>query len=172
MWKPFGNADSVVKMKNDQVMTLITCWGLMMLSQIGVNVSSLLREVVLISRYDAVFPSSEEKNPLNNTLWMTNPQELACLLCLHWPLWESQEICEPFWAASLTASFNAKGSQFWQCMADWGADVEVNFVEGALNEEMLRQCCLEWGCVRKVRGHQANRSSPAIPQSTGSFFLP
>lgn len=67
MWKPFGNADSVVKMKNDKIMMLTTCWGLMMLSQIHVNVSLLLREVVLISRYDAVFPSHEEKNPLNNT---------------------------------------------------------------------------------------------------------
>lgn len=141
----------------------------MMLSQTRVNVSSLLREVVLISWYDAVFPSGEEENPLNNTLWMTNPQEPACLLCLHWPLWESQEINKPFWAVSLTASFNAKGSQFWQRMADWGADMEVNFVDGA-TEEILRQCCLEWGSVRRMSGHQANRSSSAVPQSAGTFF--
>jgi len=47
----------------------------------------------------------------------------------------------------------------------------VNFVDGALNEEMLRQCCLEWGCVRRVRGHWENRSSAAVPQSAGSFFF-
>lgn len=53
------------------------------------------------------FPSTEGKIPLNNTLWMSDPWESARLFRLRWPLWESREMLEPFWDASLTAAFNA-----------------------------------------------------------------
>lgn len=89
---------------------------------------------------DGGFPSSKGRNPLNNTPQMTDSQELAHLFHLHWPLCESREMLEPFRDGHLTQWIECKRILFfWWCTGDQRADVEGNFLDGVLSEEMFPQ---------------------------------